>query len=590
MTWEAWTTLGVVAFLMGVLIFSTLPADIVMVGCLTLLIVFGIVTPEEALLGLSDKGMVTVGVLFVVVAGLRQTGAISMIGQWLLGKPKTVSGAQMRLMTPVTVLSAFLNNTPVVAMMIPAVHEWSKRYKLSVSKLMIPLSYASILGGTCTLIGTSTNLVVDSLMKKQPGVEPLSLFEISLVGLPCVAAGMALIIVMGRWLLPNRKPPISQFDDPRNYTVEMIVEPNSPLVGKTLEDAGLRSLPGAYVAEIDRQGEVLAAVSSEEHLHANDRLVFVGVVETVVDLQKIRGLTPATDQVFKLDSPRSERCLIEAVVSDTCELVGKTIRDGRFRSVYNAAIIAVARNGQRIHKKIGDIILRTGDTLLLEARPSFAEQQRNSRDFLLVSQIEDSKPVRHERAYVALAILGAMVFCVATEVLPILQAAMLAAGLMLITRCCRGSDARSAVDWQLLIVIAAAFGIGRAMEVSGAAGVIAHQLIGLASGEPWAALAAVYAVTALFTATLTNNAAAVLVFPIAFAASQDLDVSFTPFAITVMMAASACFATPMGYQTNLMVYGPGGYRFSDYLRIGVPLTVLVGVITVLLAPVFWPFH
>ncbi|MFQ5492512.1 MAG: SLC13 family permease, partial [Phycisphaerae bacterium] len=381
----------------------------------------------------------------------------------------------------------------------------------------------------------------------------------------------------------------SQADDPREYTTEMLVPPSSPLVGKTLEEAGLRHLPGAYVAEIERDGQVTVAVSSEERLRANDRLVFVGVVESVVDLRKSRGLLPATDQVFKLDSARSDRCLIEAVVSDSCPLVGKTIRDGRFRSVYNAAIIAVARNGVRLRKKIGDIVLTSGDTLLLEAKPSFAEQQRDSRDFFLVSRIEDSQPPRHERALVALAILALMVLAVTAGWLNILPAAMLAAGFMLLTRCCRSAEARRNVDWQVLLVIAAALGIGKALQRTGAAAALAELLIDLAGDSPHFALLLIYLVTAAFTATITNVAAAALVFPIALAAAGNLNVNFIPFAMTIMMAASASFATPIGYQTNMMVYGAGGYRFSDYLRMGLPLTLLVGAVTVLLAPVIWPF-
>jgi len=588
MTWQAWLTLAAVAVSMGLLIFTRFSADIVLLGALTVLVLCGILTAEEAAQGMASTGMITVGVLYIVVSGLRETGAIQIIAGRVLGRPKTLTAAQLGLMVPVAALSAFLNNTPVVAMMIPAVSDWAKRLRLSPSKLMIPLSYAAILGGTCTVIGTSSNLVVNSLMKQSADVRPLGLFEIAWIGVPGTVAGILFVVLLSRWLLPERRPAISKHDDPREYTAEMLVEPGSPLVGRTLEEAGLRNLPGAYVAEIDRGGDILAAVSSSERLHANDRLVFVGLVETVVDLQKMRGLTPATNQVFKLDSPRSARTLVEAVVSPTCPLVGKTIREGRFRSVYNAAVIAVARNGERVRAKIGDITLRAGDTLLLEARPAFAEQQRNSRDFFLVSPIEDSAPPRHERAPLAIAILAGMVAVVTAGWLDMMVAGMAAAGVMIVTGCCRPAVARRSVDWSVLLVIAASIGLGQALLKTGAAATLANELIGLARGNPWAALAAVYVVTALTTATITNAAAAVLVFPIALETAQNLDVSFTPFAVVIMVAASKCFATPIGYQTNLMVYGPGGYRFADYLRIGVPLTVVIGLVTVLLVPQIWP--
>lgn len=599
MGFDAWTTLAVLALVMGLLIFTRLAADLVLLGGLTLLMVvpapvdgawrFGVLSAAEALSGLSNPGLVTVGVLFIVVAGLCETGGVDWIGQRLLGRPRTLIGAQLRIVGPVAGLSAFLNNTPVVAMLIPAINDWARRLHLSPSKLMIPLSYAAILGGTCTLIGTSTNLVVNGLVIADTDLPALGMFEITWLGLPCALAGMVYLLLVGRWLLPERRSVLSKMQDPREYTLEMLVQPDSPLVGKSIEQAGLRHLPGMYLMEIHRQEEVLIAVGSEQRLQADDRLVFVGIVESVKDLQKIRGLKPATDQVFKLSAPRHQRSLVEAVVSNTCPLLGKTIREGRFRGVYNAAVIAVARNGERIRAKIGDIVLRPGDTLLMEALPSFADQQRDSRDFFLVSTMDDSTPRRHEKGWIALVILAALVTVVALGWLSMLVAAMLAAGLMIITRCCSTNTARRNVDWSVLVVIAAALGIGRALDKTGVARVIAETFLAAGGGNPWVALAVVYGLTTFFTEVITNNAAAALLFPIAMATADKLEVSFMPFVITIMIAASASFATPLGYQTNLMVYGPGGYRFSDYLRVGVPLNLLMWIMTVALAPRIWPF-
>jgi di/tricarboxylate transporter len=470
---------------------------------------------------------------------------------------------------------------------------------------MMPLSFAAILGGTCTLIGTSTNLVVNGLLiraaEKQPDLPPgLSMFDITWVGLPAALAGMAFIAFIGVRLLPDRRPAISRQDDPREYTVEMMVPIDSPLDGKTIEQAGLRHLDGVYLAEIDRDGSVLPAVSPQERLRDGDRLIFVGIVDSVVELRKIRGLVPSTNQVFKLSAPATERTLVEAVVSDTCPVVGRTIREGRFRTMYNAAVIAVARNGQRLRQKIGDIVLRAGDTLLLESHPSFAMQQRNNRDFFLVSTVEDSTPPRHERALLSMGILLGMVALVtlgqsgwfpgtALARISMLKASLAAAGLMLVTRCVSVSAARKSIDWSVLLAIAASFGIGAALEKTGAAQGMAEGMIRLAGGNAWGSLAVVYAVTLIVTELITNNAAAALMFPLALATSRDLSANPMPFIIAVMMAASAGFATPIGYQTNLMVYGPGGYRFSDYVKVGVPLDILIGVVTVGIAPLVWPF-
>ncbi len=587
--WEAWFSLGVVVFCFGMFAHGRAAPDLVTSAGLTLLIVFGIITPAEGLAGFSNQGMLTVAVLYVVVTGLTETGAVGWIGQNLLGRPRSPALARLRLMTPVAALSAFLNNTPVVAIFIPAVQDWAKRYQLELSRLMIPLSYASIAGGTCTLIGTSTNLVVDGLYTARTGETGFGLFELAWIGLPVVFAVLLYMLTAGHWLLPRRASAIASYEDVRQYTAEMLVPKDSPLVGQCVEDAGLRQLPGLFLVEIDRNGQVIPAVSSHEILRAGDRLVFAGILDSVVDLQRTRGLLPATDQVFKLTGARQDRCFVEAVLSDKCPLVGKSVREGRFRTRYNAVIIALARNGERVKRKIGDIELKPGDTLLLECRPSFVEQQRNSRDYLLVSQLGDTHPLNHDRALTAVAIIAAMVLAVTTGLFSMLEAAMLAAGLMILTRCTDGRIARRAPDWQVLVVIATSFGIGAALEKSGAAAFLAGGLIGLAQGDPWLTLALVFLATALLTSLATNNVAAVLVFPIAIQAANTMGVDPAPFVVTLMVAASASFATPFGYQTNLMVFNVGGYRFSDFLKIGLPLTLLVGIVTVALVPLIWGF-
>ena len=587
MSWEAWVSVGVIVLNVLLLIATRIGADIVLVSGVTVLLLLGILSPSDALSGLANEGMVTVGVLYVVIAGLRETGGVNWLGQRLFGRPKSLARAQFRMMAPITVMSAVLNNTPLVAMMIPAVSDWAKRNRFSASKLMIPLSYAAILGGTCSLIGTSTNLVVNGLLLEQTPIR-FGLFAIAWVGLPCALVGITFIVSVGRWLLPDRSSVMDQQGDPREYSLEMLVEPHGPLVGKSIEEAGLRSLPQLYLGEIERDERIIPAVGPEEVLRGGDRLVFVGVVESVVDLNKIRGLMPAPEQVSKLATPRSQRSLIEAVVSSSSPLVGKTVRAGRFRTIYNAVIIAVARNGERLNQKIGDIVLQVGDTLLLEAPPSFARTHRNSRDFLLVSQVANSTPPRHERSVVAFSILIGMILLVTFGLLSMLQASLLAAGLMLLTRCISGTVARRSVDWQVLIVIASSFGLGKALEVTGAAEVIAGTLVSVAGGNAYLSLIIIYLVTMLFTEMITNNGAAVLMFPIALATANGLDANFATFAICIMMAASASFSTPIGYQTNLMVYGPGGYRFTDYFRIGIPMNLLMATITLLIAPLVWP--
>ena len=528
------------------------------------------------------------GALYVVAAGLRETGAMELLVHRLFGKVDTVFRAQLRILGPVAAMSAFLNNTPVVAMMMPVIDDWARKFKIPASKLLIPLSYAAILGGCCTLIGTSTNLVVNGLVVEH-GFGRLGMFEIARIGLPAAAVGLLYMMIASRWLLPDRSRETGPLQDPREYTVEMIVEPGSPIVGKTIEDAGLRHLPGMYLVEINRGDDVIGAVSPLIRLQGEDRLIFTGIVTSALELQKTRGLRPATNQVFKLDAPRARRCLVEAVVSNTFPLAGTRIQDSNFRKRYNAVIIAVSRNGERLKKKIGDIVLRAGDSLLLETRPSFLEQQQHSRDFYLVSRLENSTPRSFEKGWLALGIMAAMIGAATAGGVPMLVAAYLAAGVMILTRCCTGGVARRAIDLQILLAIAAAIGIGRAMESSGAAQSIADAVTGLAGSRPLLNLAAIYLITVFFTEVITHIGAAVLIFPIAVGTAQAIGVSPMPFIMTLMFAASASFMTPIGYQTNLMVYGPGGYRFSDFVRFGAPLSFLLGVLCMLLVPRIWPF-
>ena len=593
LTYDIAFTLTVLAAVVIALAWLRAAPDLILLGGLTALLVGGVIGPREAFVGFTNEGLLAVAVLYVVAEGLRQTGGANFIGQRLLGQPTGLRSAQARIMLPTAVLSSFMNNTPVVAMMMPVISDWAKKLRLSVSHLLMPMSYAAILGGLCTLIGTSTTLVVNGLLiaeqaKSNVDATGLGMFEIAWVGVPIAVVGIGYLLVCAKWLLPDRIPAMRQLDDPREYSVEMIVTDASPLVGKSIEEAGLRHLPGMYLMEIDREGEVMAAVASTERLKAKDRLVFVGVVESVIDLRKIPGLEPATDQVFKLEGPRSDRSLIEAVVSSSCPFVRMTIRDARFRTHYDAAVIAVARDGRRIRRKIGDIELLPGDTLLLEANPDFLERQRNSRDFYLVSQVADSTPPRHERAWVARAILAAMVAAVVFTPLSMLEAALIAAGLMIVTRCCRGSEAKRSIDLGVMLTMAAGLGIGEALQRSQAAAYLAGGVIDAIGQRPLLVAAAIYVATMVLTNVITAKAAAVLIFPIAMAAARNLGADIMPFAIVVMVASAASFATPIGYQTNLMVYGPGGYRFSDFLRVGGPLSVLVGIVTLSLLPLIWP--
>lgn len=599
-------TLGVVlAVIVGIMYFR-FPADICLMGGLTILLVAGAFDPpsgpddvrygltvRQGLSGFANPGVLTVAVLFIVADGLQRTGAFAWMAMQLLGTPRGTQSAQLRTMAPAALLSAFLNNTPVVALMMPVITDWSRKHRISVSHLFMPLSYAAILGGMCTLIGTSTTIVINGKLE-----DKLGMFEQAWVGVPAMVFGIAFLLLFTQKLLPSRSPAFTASEDPREYTLEMEVAADSPLVGKTIEAAGLRHLPGMYLMEIDRAGQVLPAVSSSTVLQANDHLVFVGVVESVVDLQKIPGLKPATDQLFKLNSPRSQRCLTEAVVSSSYPFLRMTVRESQFRTHYNAAIIAVNRDGNRLPGKIGDIKLQSGDTLLLESTPNFAAQQRNSRHFFLVREVEESAPVQHERAWIARCIMiGFIAAAFAFGMLGFEDAALLAALpaalLMILLRCTRADDARKSIDWSVIVVMAAGLGIGEAMGVSGTTDFLVGNLLSMIKtfgGGHLMMMAVIFTVSVVLTNMITAKAAGVLVLPIALAASEMMNVNSRPLIIALIMGTAGSFATPFGYQTNMMVYGPGGYRSSDYLRLGIPLSIIVGITTVAIAPWVWPFE
>ncbi len=589
---EAWVLAGVLIVMIGGLISGRFGADLVLLGGLGVLLLTGILSPAEAVTGFAQPAVVTIAVLYVVAAGLRETGAMTKLTSMLLGRPGSMWAAQLRLSAPVAVASALVNNTPIVAMFLPVLSDWAKRHDLSVSRLFMPLSFAAILGGMCTLLGTSTNLLVHGLVldhQDEPNVEAMGMFTIAWVGVPAAIVGLAYIAIAGRFLLPNRDERTFDLSNPRQYTTAMRVDKEAAIIGQSVEQAGLRQLPGLFLARIEREEGTIHAVAPSQILRAGDALVFVGVLSSVRDLQKVKGLSPIPgDERQELLGPRHASRLIEAVVSQGSPLLGMSIRQASLRTRYGAVVIAAHRQGERIEGRLGDIRLRAGDTLLLETSGDFAERYRDSQDFYLVNELPGSAAPRHARAPVALAILAGMVGLITYDPDRAMAYALAAALGMVLLRCCTGPDARRSVDWQVLTVVGSAFGFATAMEQTGLAAALAGSLVDWgASLGVWGLLGVVYALTAFFTSVITNNAAAILMFPVALEAARDNDLPLLPFAVCVAVAASAGFATPMGYQTNMMVMGPGGYRVGDFLRFGLPLTLLVGAVTVGLAPLVY---
>ncbi|MHC4975919.1 MAG: SLC13 family permease [Planctomycetota bacterium] len=590
--WHSWVTGGVLLVIVLGLISGKFGADLVMLGGVAILLVTGVLTPSEALSGFANPAIGTVAVLYIVAAGLRDTGALSGITNQMLGRPQTYRIAYLRLLSPVAVASALVNNTPIVAMYLPVLSAWSKRCGLSVSRLYMPLSFATVLGGMCTLVGTSTNIVVAGLMQEhietnpEAGWEPLEMFTFAWVGVPAAIVGLVYIFMFGPRLLRDRETSVPMSSDPKRYTTSLRINKGAPLVGKTVEQAGLRHLPGLFLSRVERESETILAVGPSQKLAEGDELVFVGDVSSVVDVMKTKGLSPVSgDGSAQGVLPRHHARLIEAVVSSSSPVLNRTLRECDFRSRYKAVVVAIHRAGERLQGKLGDIVLRSGDTLLLEAEPEFASQFQNSTEFYLVSALPGEASPRYRLASIAWLILLGMVVLMALAPDRAFVFALAAAMGMILMRCTTGPKARSSVDWQVLLVIGSSFGFAHAMEKTGLAQLIASQSLGwIGSFGPWGVLAGIYVMTAIFTSIITNNAAAALMFPIALAAATEHAMSMTPVAVCLALAASAGFATPLGYQTNLMVMGPGGYKTSDFIRFGAPLTILIGLVVVLIAP------
>ena len=594
MTTDAWITLIVLVATFGVLAFDRLPAAAAMGAAVGVLLLADVVDQAEALSGLSSSAPITIAALYVLAGAATVTGALSpMIDRVLEGSPNGDAGTDgprrsrarlARLSVASGTLSAVLPNTPLVALAAPRVVTWCRRANVSPSPYLIPLSYAAVFGGVVTVIGTSTNLVVSDLLVAQGG-DPLGMFEITAVGLPVAAVGIAVLVLTAPRLLRSRRGPGSDATvATQPYTIALRVDADGPLVGRTVDAAGLRHLHGVFLAGVERGGGVIPARPGTM-LNAGDVCYFAGDVVDVVDLLEIRGLSSAEDAHLVGTGDRPDAGLFEAVVSERSELAGSTLREAGFRARYDAAVLAIRRHDDDLPGKLGAVVLRPGDVLLVLATPEFERQWRGHGDFSVIASLDAPPPVRRARSGLVIVAIVAMIAAVVTNLLDLMEASLVAAVVLIATKVISVTEARRAVNLNVVLTIAMSVSLGTAVAVSGLAAEMATVLGNL--GDPFGdvgRLVAVLVATMILTELLSNNAAAALMLPVAIATAVEGGLDPRSFAIVVLIGASCSFLSPIGYQTNLMVYGLGGYKFRDFTIVGAPLSLVTLIVTPVVVP------
>ena len=582
---DAWITIATVFCMFTTLLLTKMRADAVFLAAIGVLFVTGVLDAKEACSGFSSTSVVVIGVLFVVVAGLTYTGVLQWIVRHLLGQPTSYGRAVVRLMLPVAGLSSFLSNTTVVAMFVGIVKMWSKKLGIAPSKLLIPLSYASGMGGVCTLIGTPPNLIINGLYADKTGTA-MNVLAPAIPGLFCLAVGVLSVIAMRR-LLPSRKAPESAFESITEYTVELLVPSDNEYIGKRLDEAGLFHVRGGRLIELHHFDTVLTPVSEDEPLMGGDRLVYTGEIDEILDLKTSHGLVNADHHVFSMSEIDRDRQLRTAYVNFGSSLIGKTIGGSTFEKDNNMTLVAVARRGERIEKLPHNVVLQAGDSLLLECSPHL-----NVNTDSLASKLRffDSDQVVNIgfRTILSAFIMIAMVTLSALGVMPLLQCAVIAAAAMVVLNCCSVEQASKSVNWDILMIFAGSVVLGLAIQKTGIAERLAQGVLDVCGSSPIVVMTVICLVGTFVTEFISNTAAGAMFFPIMYEAAEKLGYDPFPFLIALMISVSSSFATPIGSPTHMLVYGPGGYRFSDFMRIGLPMNLIILAANIFIVNMVYP--
>lgn len=598
---------GIVLFVLigAVVMFATerYPVDVVAIVAMSVLVVTGVITPVQGVSGFSNSATITVAFMFVLSAALFKSGAVVSIGNRIarLFKYNFWMGIFVTMVT-VGVISAFINNTPVVAIFIPILVGAAAQTKQNLAKMLMPLSYASMFGGVCTLIGTSTNILVSGVAAGQ-GLEPFTMFELSRMGIIFFGVGLIYMMTIGIRLIPDRGTDdgLMKKFGMGDYLTEIVLLANAPSVGKSIKSCPLVNTLDIDILEVKRKGQTFITPSGALVLNEGDVLKVRCNVEKIKALKEREGIALKSDAKFKTEEELfgkkkagNQVVFVEAVIAPNSPFEGRTVKDLDFRQKYGATVLAIRHRGELMREKVVTTVLRAGDTLLIEVEREKLQnlqqlELRGRNTFLIVSEVGFPEYRKDKMVTVVLTLVG-VILLASLEILPIMMAAIIGSMFLVLTRCITMEEAYNAIDWKVIFLLAGALSLGVALDVSGTAALISHFIIDVAGAlGPVAILSAMYLITTLLTETMSNNASAVLLTPIAIAAAAELGVDARPFLMAIAFAASSSFTTPVGYQTNTMIYGVGGFRFSDFIRVGAPLNLIFWILATLLLPVFFPF-
>lgn len=585
----------VIAVVIGAaILFATekLPVDLTAIVVMAVLLVSGIITPEEGISGFSNTATVTVAAMFVISAALNKTGAVLFVGE-IVSKIFKINFwlGLIFTMVSVGVLSAFINNTPVIAVFIPVVLGLAATNKLSPGKILMPLSFASMFGGVCTLIGTSTNILVSSIAV-QYNQEPFSMFEFSQLGLVFFVVGMLYMILFGvRMIKPNDVPAdLTQKYSMGDYLTDIVLLPEAKSVGQRLIESALVKELEIDILDVVRDGRRLLRQTSEVVFEAGDMLRVRCDVKKIQELKDRVGVKLKSNlKLHDEDFQAEDLLLVESIIAPNSRLIGKTIKSSRFRNLYRANALALRHSGQLYHTEFINVSLKPGDALLLEVRKENLEDLKRDPDFVLVSGVDLPK-YRKNKIIPALLIIAGVIATASLNILPIMISAIIGSVLLVFTKCISLEESYKAIEWNIVFLLGGILSLGIALEKTGTALLIANFTVDLLGAfGPSAIVAAFYLITTIFTSIMSNNASAVLLAPIALAVAESMGVSARPLLMAVTFAASASFMTPVGYQTNTMIFGVGQYKFSDFLKVGTPLNIIFLIVATIFIPIFFPF-